>query len=395
MAALVYIFWISLGILFYCYIGYGLILFLFNNIKVLFATDRKPKSAHLPAVTLIVSVYNEEAILEQKIANTLAIDYPAGQLKILFVTDGSDDASVAIIKKYPQADFIHQAGRKGKYAAIKRAMRQVQTPVVVFSDANTMLNPECLKKMMVHYADEKVGGVAGEKKILRNNYESAVGEAEGLYWQYESFLKKSDAEFYSIVGAAGELFSIRTRLFKELNDEIILDDFIISMQVCLQGYKIKYEPDAFATESPSASLQEEEKRKTRISAGAYQSVGYLKGALNFFKHPLLSFQYISRRLLRWIFCPLALISLLLTNIIIVSRQFDNVYNSLMLAQVFFYAFALAGWLFVRAGKRAGLFTIPFYFVFMNYCLMKGFVRFVRGKQPVLWEKSLRQAIEQV
>lgn len=393
MTALVYIFWISLSILFYCYIGYGLILFLFNNIKVLFVTDRNKKSANLPPVTLIISVYNEESILEQKIINTLAIDYPAGFLKILFVTDGSDDASVDIIKKYPQADFIHQANRRGKYAAIKRAMRQVQTPVVVFSDANTMLNPECLKKMMLHYADEKVGGVAGEKKILRNNYESAVGEAEGLYWQYESFLKKSDAEFYSIVGAAGELFSIRTRLFKELNDEIILDDFIISMQVCLQGYKIKYEPDAFATESPSASLQEEEKRKTRISAGAYQSVGYLKGALNFFKHPLLSFQYISRRLLRWIFCPLALISLLLTNIIIVSRQFDNVYNSLLLGQIFFYAFALGGWLFVRAGKRAGLFTIPFYFVFMNYCLIKGFVRFVRRKQPVLWEKSLRQVME--
>ena len=272
-------------------------------------------------------------------------------------------------------------------------MRQVQTPVVVFSDANTMLNPECLKKMVVHYADEKVGGVAGEKKILRNNYESAVGEAEGLYWQYESFLKKTDAEFYTIVGAAGELFSIRTRLFKELSDEIILDDFVISMQVCLQGYKIKYEPDAFATESPSASLQEEEKRKTRISAGAYQSVGYLKGALNFFKHPLLSFQYVSRRLLRWIFCPLALISLLLANIIIVSRQPDNLYSTLLFAQIFFYAFALGGWLFVRAGKRAGLFTIPFYFVFMNYCLMKGFTRFVMRKQPVLWEKSLRQAME--
>ena len=393
MTALVYIFWISLGILSYCYIGYGLILFLFNNIKVLFVPDRKSRSANLPAVTLIISVYNEEAILEQKIINTLAIDYPAGLLEILFVTDGSDDSSVDIIKKYPQTTLLHQAERKGKYAAIKRAMRQVKTPVVVFSDANTMLNPECLKKMVVHYADEKVGGVAGEKKILRNNYESAVGEAEGLYWQYESFLKRTDAEFYTIVGAAGELFSIRTRLFKELSDEIILDDFVISMQVCLQGYKIKYEPDAFATESPSASLQEEEKRKTRISAGAYQSVGYLKGALNFFRHPLLSFQYVSRRLLRWIFCPFALISLLLANIIIVSQQFDNVYNSLLLAQIFFYVFALGGWLFVRAGKRAGLFTIPFYFVFMNYCLMKGFARFVMKKQPVLWEKSLRQAME--
>jgi len=112
------------------------------------------------------------------------------------------------------------------------------------------------------------------------------------------------------------LFSIRTALFPQLDEKIILDDFVISMKVCLQGYKIDYEPGAFATEFPSASLAEEEKRKVRISAGAYQSIGYLKGALNIFKHPLLSFQYISRRLLRWIFCPLMLIILLATNILI-------------------------------------------------------------------------------
>jgi cellulose synthase/poly-beta-1,6-N-acetylglucosamine synthase-like glycosyltransferase len=272
-------------------------------------------------------------------------------------------------------------------------MRFVHTPVVVFSDANTMLNAECLKKMMVHYQDAKVGGVAGEKKILRNNYESVVGEAEGMYWQYESFLKKMDAEFNTIVGAAGELFSIRTGLFREMNDDVILDDFVISMQVCLQGCKVQYEPDAFATESPSASLSEEEKRKTRISAGAYQSVGLLKECLNIFKHPLLSFQFISRRLLRWVFCPLALILLLVSNILLVLEYNNNLFSSILLAQTVCYAFALFGWIFVRSGKRAGLFTIPFYFVFMNFCLVKGFFRFAAGKQTVLWEKSLRQVAE--
>lgn len=387
------LFWISFGLLFYCYIGYGLIMLLVNNIRVLFLKEKKIESKDLPAVTVIVTACNEEAILERKINNTIGIEYPADKLHILFVTDGSGDGSAELVRKFPRVGLLHQATRKGKYAAIKSAMRQVTTPFVVFSDANSMLNPECLKKMMVHYKDKKTGGVAGEKKILRNRYESVVGEAEGIYWQYESFMKKMDAELYTVAGAAGELFSIRSELFREMNDEIILDDFIISMQVCLQGYKIEYEPDAYATESPSASLLEEEKRKIRISAGAYQSIGYLKECLNIFRHPLLSFQYISRRLLRWVFCPVALFLLLLTNIFIVTRQHTDIYGSILLAQSFFYGFAILGWLFVSSGRRAGLFTIPFYFVFMNYCLVKGFTRFVKGKQTVLWEKSLRQAME--
>lgn len=386
-------FWCSLGVLFYCYLGYGIIVFLLNNIRVLFARRPNNEEGEWPSVSLIISAYNEDAVLEQKIHNSLAIDYPKEKLNIFFVTDGSNDASVNLINDHPAVQLLHQPERQGKYAAIKRAMRWVQTPVVVFSDANCMLNPECLKKMMLHYTDPRVGGVAGEKKILRNNYASAVGEAEGMYWQYESFLKKMDAELYTVAGASGELFSIRAPLFREMPDEVILDDFIISMQVCLQGYVIKYEPDAFATESPSASLAEEEKRKVRISAGAYQSIGYLKECLNIFKHPLLGFQYISRRLLRWVFCPLMLVSLLVSNIMIAGNLYHPFYKSMLLLQVIFYVFAFLGWLFVRSGKRAGLFTIPFYFVFMNYCLVRGWLRFIKGKQTVLWEKSLRQAVE--
>jgi len=272
-------------------------------------------------------------------------------------------------------------------------MQQVQTPVVIFSDANTMLNSDSISKITAHYADQKVGGVAGEKKIMRNKNMSAVGEAEGLYWKYESFMKKLDAKFNTVTGAAGELFSIRTGLFKELDDDLILDDFVISMQICLQGFRIEYEPGAFATELPSASLAEEQKRKVRISAGAYQSVGYLKDCLNIFKYPLLSFQYISRRLLRWIFCPFMLLVLLSANIVIAGYSpAAGFYSWMLYIQVTFYLFAVTGWLVVRTGKRAGLFTIPFYFVFMNYCLVKGFVKFVKGKQSVLWEKSLRQTV---
>jgi len=349
-------------------------------------------SDNLPAVTIIISAYNEENVINKKIQNTLAIDYPKELLHIIIVADGSNDGTVEMIKKYENIQLMHQSQRRGKYAAIKRAMKQVLTPIVVFSDANTMLNTECLRKMVIHYEDKQVGGVSGEKKILRNHFESVVGEAEGLYWQYESFLKQMDAELNTLVGAAGELYSIRTELFNALEDDVILDDFVISMQVCLQGYKMEYEPDAFATESPSVSLHEEEKRKIRISAGAYQSFGILKKNLNLFKYPILAFQFISRRLLRWIFCPLALLLLLITNIYLMIHSHNHFFSTFLWMQTGFYAFALMGWVLASKGKRTGLFTIPFYFVFMNYCLVRGFIRFVLGKQSVLWEKSLRESV---
>ena len=388
-------FWISLGILFYCYTGYGVILFLLTGIKHFFAPRKEKQSEDfvLP-VTLIVTAFNEKIVVENKIKNTLSLDYPPNKLNIIFITDGSMDGSEEIVRKFPSIVSMHLPERKGKYAAIKRAMKQVKTPVVVFSDANTILNAACIKNIAAHYANEQTGGVAGEKKIARNKAMSAVGEAEGLYWQYESFMKKLDAGFNTVTGAAGELFSIRTALFKELDDDLILDDFVISMQICLEGYRIEYEPEAFAIELPSASLAEEEKRKVRISAGAYQSIIYLKECLNIFKHPLLCFQYISRRLLRWVFCPVMLVILLLSNFLLIYYQWPSgFYKGFLVAQIIFYLFAFAGWLFVRSGKRAGLFGIPFYFVFMNYCLLKGFIKFVKGKQSVLWEKSMRQAVE--
>lgn len=390
------LFWISLSLLFYCYIGYGLLLFLYNKLKATFSAGKKtaPGVEEEMSVTIIITAYNEKKVLEKKIRNTLAIDYPADKLITIFVTDGSTDGSEAIILQHPSLRVLHQPDRKGKLAAIKRAIQQIQTPVVIFSDANTELNRACVRNIVRHYHNPMTGGVAGEKKIVSSPATSAVGEAEGLYWQYESFMKTQDASFNTVVGAAGELFSIRTGLFPHLDDHIILDDFVISMKICMAGYKIEYEPGAFATEFPSASLGEEEKRKVRISAGVYQCIGYLKKALNIFRYPVLGFQYISRRLLRWVVCPVMLIVLLMSNLVILfAVEAPVFYVAFFIGQCAFYLAACSGWLLIVSGKRAGLLTIPFYFIFMNYCLVKGFIKFLKGKQSVLWDKSVRQAVE--
>ena len=384
------IFWASLAVLVYSYLGYGGLVWIFTR-------NRPPQrsgehDAEWPAVSLIIAAYNEADVLDQKIRNSLAIDYPVHRLKILLVTDGSTDDSASLAQRYPSIQLIHQPQRQGKYAAICHAMQQVETPIVVFTDANTLLNPECLKRMLPHYQDPAVGGVAGEKKIRMDANHSAVGQAEGLYWHYESFMKKMDARFYTTVGAAGELFSIRTALFKADKEAWIIDDFMIAMQVCLQGYRMAYEPGAFATEAPSVSLAEEQKRKIRIAAGAYQAATYLRKALSFNKYPRLAFQYFSRRLLRWFACPLALLLLLLSNGVLLYLSPDNsFYQWIMFLQGLYYLLSLAGWLLLRTGKKAGILSIPYYFLFMNVCLIRGFLLYKQGKQTALWEKAARQA----
>jgi poly-beta-1,6-N-acetyl-D-glucosamine synthase len=388
------LFWLSFAVLFYCYAGYGIFLFLWNNLKKVFSSRAASnENQELLPVTLVVPAYNEEGILEQKIRNTLEIDYPADLLHVIFITDGSTDSSSELIGKCQNIQLLHQSERKGKSAAIKRAMRFVETPVVIFSDANSMLNKGCIKAIVRHYANEKVGGVAGEKKILNDEHSSVVGLAEGMYWKYESFMKQQDADFNTVVGAAGELFSIRTGLFNGFDDSQILDDFVISMQVCMAGYKIEYEPLAYAVETPSASLRDEEKRKIRIAAGAFQSINYLKQCLNFFRYPLLTTQYFSRRVLRWVACPLLLFLVLASNTWLVVYQQGPLFNYLLLAQGVFYLLALCGRIFIALGWRMGILNIPFYFVFMNYCLVRGFFKHMQGSQTVLWEKSMREAIE--
>jgi biofilm PGA synthesis N-glycosyltransferase PgaC len=386
------LFWFCLFVLLYCYFGYGLLLFFLNAVKKIFFRRKEEILCELLPVTLIVPAYNEEPVLSQKIKNCMELDYPRHLLNIFFITDGSTDGSEKIISKYDFITLLHQSGRRGKLAALKRAMQFVKTPVVIFSDANSMLNPGCIVSMVRHFANEKVGGVAGEKKILKNNT-SLIGAAEGLYWKYESFMKQQDADFNTVVGASGELFSIRTELFHSTDDNLILDDFIFSIHVCLKGYKIEYEPGAFAMEAPSLSLADEEKRKIRIAAGAYQTVNYLKQYVNVFKYPILSLQYFSGRFLRWVFCPVAIVLLMATNVALVANRQGYIFSYLLLMQCVFYLLAILGRVFIAHSRRLRVLAVPFYFMFMNICLIKGFFNYIRNRQTILWEKSMREAFE--
>lgn len=382
------LFWTGVFIVFYTYAGYGVLLYLLVRIKEIF---RKPVPSELPGdlpeVTLFIAAYNEESVVHAKMLNSRALIYPAGKLKIVWVTDGTNDRTNELLETYPEVTVLFQPERKGKTAALNRGVQYVDTPIVVFTDANTMLNPEAIWHIVRQFANPEVGCVAGEKRV---EVESAQGATagEGIYWKYESALKALDYRLYSAVGAAGELFAIRTALFEQMPDDTLLDDFILSLRIAMKGYKIAYCKKAYAVETASSDMKEEEKRKVRISAGGLQSLWRLRGLLNIFRYGILSFQYISHRALRWSLGPVMLFLLLPLNMAL-ALSGNWFYIVLLGLQLVFYILAWLGYEKQKKNLRSKLFFIPYYFLFMNMNVFRGYVYLSKHKGSGAWEKARR------
>jgi biofilm PGA synthesis N-glycosyltransferase PgaC len=349
---------------------------------------RKPQPLGVfePEVTLVVPAYNEADILKSKVENSLALDYPSEKLRLVFITDGSTDHSAEVLGQYPMVQHLHSPLRGGKSMAENRAMEFVQTPFVVFTDCNSYLNKEAIRELVKHYQNPAVGAVSGEKKVM--SQDSASGAGEGLYWKYESFLKRCDSQIYSLMGAAGELVSFRSHLFQPLEKDTILDDFIQSLRIVEQGYRVIYEPLAYAMEDPSASLAEEMKRKIRICAGGWQSMVRLKSLLNPFRQPLVTFLYLSHRVLRWSITPVALALLLVLGLVL-SLTSGGLYTLLFAGQALFYLLALVGWRAEARSRTLKPLLVPLYFTMMNVAVFAGFRRYLRNAQPAAWEKANR------
>lgn len=385
--------WISLFIVAYTFVGYGFLLYFIIKIKR--SVKGKPAlpvvaDEDLPSCTLVVAAYNESHFIAEKIKNSLELQYPAGKLKFVFVTDGSSDNTPEIIAQYPQIQLLHKPERAGKIAAVHRAMEYVDTDVVVFTDANTFLNPEAMMRICRHYSDRTVGSVAGEKRVHMDTNADASAAGEGFYWKYESTLKKWDSELYSVVGAAGELFSVRRDLYQDVPADTVLDDFMISMLIAEQGYRIIYEPDAYAVETASENVSEELKRKIRIAAGGIQSILRLKSLLFSFKYPVLSFQYVSHRVLRWTVTPFFLILAFVLNLLMVIEGTNWFYIAMFAAQVLFYCLAFLGFVMEKRSIRIKALFIPYYFCVMNYAVLAGIIRYFTKKQSSVWEKAQRK-----
>ena len=339
---------ISIIIVFYTYIGYGILLYLLVKIKEkLHPKQPLTLPVPLPDVTLLIAAYNEEKIVKAKMDNCETLDYPKDKLHVIWVTDGSTDSTNTLLAVYPKVTVLFSPERRGKTAALNRAIPYIKTSYTIFTDANTMLNVESIKKIMTCFTDPKTGCVAGEKRIENKDKDNAASGGEGFYWRYESKLKAWDSKLYSAVGAAGELFAIRTKLFNPMPEDTLLDDFILSLRIAMQGL------------------------------------------LNLFKYGTLTFQYISHRVLRWSVTPVLLFLLFPLNLILVMIQGASLYKIIFILQVIFYVLAWLGAIMAKKQIKIKILFIPYYFTFMNLNVLKAFFYLKRHKGKGTWEKAKR------
>jgi cellulose synthase/poly-beta-1,6-N-acetylglucosamine synthase-like glycosyltransferase len=279
--------------------------------------------------------------------------------------------------------------RKGKISQVNRTVEKAKGEILVFSDANSYFNTKALINLAKHFADKQVGCVAGEKRVKKSG-SSTSGEGEGLYWKYESLLKKIDSKLWTCVGAAGEIFAIRKNLWGEgVEQNTLIEDFVVSMKVAEKGYRVIYEPDAYAEEEPTVDMKEEYIRRRRIAAGGFQAIVILKSLFNIFKYRILSFQYISHRVLRWAVVPFIIPLALILNIYLLKSPYYYVYLFTLLVQLSFYIFALLGYILETKKMKVKIFNIPYVLFVMNYSAYVGLKRYLTGEQKVIWERAKR------
>jgi cellulose synthase/poly-beta-1,6-N-acetylglucosamine synthase-like glycosyltransferase len=387
------LFWLSVLLIVYVYLGYPLMLSLLAKLR------RKPAgySSHLPTVTLLIAAYNEQDVIASKLENTLALDYPSDKLQVLVAADGSDDRTPEIVKSFEArgVELSYQPERRGKMAAINRAMPRVRHEIVLFSDANNLYNQDTLRELVKPFSDPGVGAVSGSKNMLGSG--DTLTNADSLYWRYESYIKLQETRLGSCTGVSGEILAVRYNLYRTPPDRVINDDFFIALGVLRQGYRLVYMPSARSFERSSLTEKDEAVRRSRIVAGRYQAM-FMSAQLLPWRNPLLVWQIVSHKFMRPL-VPLAMIVAFLSNllafafpspgkgILSLSRPYDWI---LLLLQLSFYAFAWLGHVLKGKGRLAKVLYIPTFLVNSNFSALHGLIAFLTGRQTTLWQRARRQ-----
>jgi cellulose synthase/poly-beta-1,6-N-acetylglucosamine synthase-like glycosyltransferase len=363
----------------YSYVGYPLAI---GAAAAMSQERRRSKSrpvsldAGLPSVTIVVAAYNEEAVIQAKIDDVRAQDYPADLVRILVVADGSTDRTVELARA-KGVDVIFEPARRGKCAAVNRAMEASDTEIVCLTDANCRLEPHALRAVVAPFSDPTVAVVSGAKTVLGSG---SAGQGEGLYWKFESRLKKAESVFGAIPGAVGELCALRRVLVRPIPSGVINDDFHLTCDALERGFKAKYVPEARAIEEMSATARDEFDRRVRVAAGTWQGVVNQR-RLAHPRHGIVAWVYLSHRVFRSLIVPPLLPIWFLLSF---WQRKTAVGRAALGGQVLMYAAAGAA---VRSPSR--LLAAPYAFVSMNLATLLGGVRYVRKAQPVAWERARR------
>lgn len=390
-------FWVSLGSILYTYFGYPF--FIFILAKIFPQPIRASSAPESRSVTLLIAAYNEQAVIHDKLRNSLEVEYPRDKLQILVVTDGSSDGTPQIVHEFASQgiELQHQPERRGKMAAINRVLPQAKGEIIVFSDANNLYRRATIRTLVAPFEDPAIGGVTGAKMIEQSG--SSLGASEGLYWKYESFIKKQESRLGSCTSATGEILAIRKALYRRPPDNIINDDFFIAMQVIRQGYRLVYVPEAISSERVSQTARDEIIRRTRINAGRYQAIA-LADKLLPIRHPVVVWQVLSHKFMRPL-VPFFMLAAVLLNILAVARPAADgsfwglglpwsVY--LLFLQGLFYALAVLGLRSAGSGRKGWLnrlLYLPTFLLNSNLAALHGLLMYLRGGQFHIWERIQR------
>jgi cellulose synthase/poly-beta-1,6-N-acetylglucosamine synthase-like glycosyltransferase len=380
------IFWFSIAALFYVYAGYPLLVWL---VSVAFPKKIK-RGAFEPKVTILITAYNEENAIRQKLENTLAVDYPKDKFEILIASDGSTDKTDEIVKEFASkgVKLFRQEGRVGKTITQNNAVEQAGGEIILFSDATTAYKSNVVREILPNFADETIGCVAG-KLIYIDSSASNVGKGAKSYWNYETFLKEAESKACSLIGASGCLYAVRKSAYQPMYAEAC-SDFLICTVIYEQGLRSIYEPKAICTEETNQQTDKEMKMRVRVILQTYTDLWRNRQMLNPFRSGFYAVELISHKVLRYA-VPLFLLLIFVSNAILARHSIF--FELIFLLQCGFYFLAALGWLIEKLGAKIGVFAIPHYFVLANLASVFGFYKFLRGERYANWEPIREKSAE--
>ena len=388
------LFWLSVFLIIYTYIGYPVLIAL---IAKLIPFQGRALGVSDPSVTLLITAYNEEEVIEKKIENSLLLNYPSDRLQIIVAADGSSDRTAEIVERFHDrgVKLNHTSLRDGKLAAINRAIVQARGDIVVFSDANNMYDPDAISNLITPFSDPSVGASTGAKLIIQDGGD--LSGAEGIYWKYESWIKTNETIFGTCTSSVGEILAIRRELYQPPPSHIINDDYYIVLDLIKRGFRVFYVAAARSFEYISATARDEMIRRTRMNTGKYQAI-FMSYKLLPFDRPMVLWQIVSHKYFRALL-PFGFIGALLANIFLVLleryisvsllRMSPPYALAFLFMQLFFYLFAALGNLVKLPGLLGKLVYLPTYLVNSNIAILRGFYGFISGKQTNIWERVRR------
>ena len=372
------IFALSVLALGYTYVGYPLFIYLKG---LLF--PRKVKTAEFhPTVTVLITAYNEESAIAEKLENTFQLDYPKEKLEILVASDGSDDNTDDIVKGFASkgVKLFHQPGRKGKTFTQNEAVEQTKGEIVLFSDATTHYHQDVLHKLLPNFADDEVGCVAG-RLIYKDGSNSQIGKGAKSYWNYETFVKQSESRACSLIGVSGCLYAVRRSAYRPMYPEAC-SDFLICTELYRQGLRSVFEPRAVCYEETNKNPMEEMRMRIRVISQTFTDLWRNRDMLNPFKSGFFAFELISHKLFRYS-VPIFLALTLLSSLWLAFRS--GLFLAILGVQLGFYFLAAVSWILEKRNWQIGILAIPLYFVLTNCASVKGFYKFLRGEKYAKWE----------